>query len=153
MLVAETNSSHFDWPPSCQLGRSFLISTGLTDNSTKTVATSPTSDMPVSVLVLVTRRRAVVPDTLRSSASASICGAPVGLRDAVSLIAHPSLFATYGFSHACTVSSSSELEKYCICIVSILVLLAFRAGVDCALRTICAHADMMSALIVARPAV
>ena len=76
--------------------------------------------MLVSVFVPVTRRRAVVPAALRNSASASICGAPLGLRGAVSLIAHPSLFATYGFSHACTVSSISELEKYFICIVSIL---------------------------------
>jgi len=49
---------------------------------------------------------------LRSSASAIRCGALIGLRGAVSLIAHPSLFATYGFSQACTVSSTSELEKY-----------------------------------------
>jgi hypothetical protein len=36
----------------------------------------------------------------------------------------------YGLSHACTVSSISELEKYFTCIVSILVWLAFSAGVD-----------------------
>src|SRR5579863_2207929 len=96
---------------------------------------------------------AVVPDMLRSSASASICGMLVGLRDDVSLISYPNLFATYGRSHACTVSSTSELEKYCICIVSILVLLALSAGVDWALRTICAQADLMSSPTTVRPAV
>ena len=51
-------------------------------------------ELLVSALLPVTRRRAVVPPTLRSKASASICGAAVGLRGAVSLIVHPSLFAT-----------------------------------------------------------
>src|SRR6204780_758094 len=152
-LVAETSSSHFDSPPSCQVGRSFRIKAGLTGTSANVVATSPTSDMLVSVFAPVTRKSAVVPAALRSSASASICGAPLGLRGAVSLIAHPSLFATYGFSHACTVSSISELEKYFICMVSILLMLVFSDGVACALRTICAHADNTSSPIVARPAV
>jgi hypothetical protein len=37
--------------------------------------------------------------------------------------------------------------------VSILVWLAFSAGVDCAFRTICAHAVFTSSPIVANPAV
>jgi hypothetical protein len=91
--VAETINSHFDSPPSCQVGRSLRITTGLTTTSAKVVATNPTSDWLESVFVAVTRRRAVVPVTLRSRASANIRGAPAGLRGAVSLIAHPSLFA------------------------------------------------------------
>ena len=151
--VADTSSSHFDSPPSCHVGRSLRISDRAHHDSANVVATSPTSDMLVSVFVPVTRRRAVVPATLRSSASASICGAPVGLRGAVSLIAHPSLFATYGRSHACTVSSTSELEKYCICIVSILRL----ARVQRRRRLRIAHnlraRRFTSSPIVARPAV
>jgi hypothetical protein len=112
------------------------MATGLTKTLAKVVATNPNSDAFVSVLKPVTRKRAVVPVKLLSRASANIWGAPAGFRGVVSLIAHPSLFATYGFSQACTVSSTSELEKYCICIVSILVLLAFSAGVDWAFRTI-----------------
>src|SRR5579863_1557559 len=68
-------------------------------------------------------------------------------------MAHPSLFAMYGLSHACTVSSISELEKYFICMVSILLMLVFSEGVACALRTICAHADFTSSPMVAKPAV
>jgi hypothetical protein len=109
--------------------------------------------MLVSAFVPVTRRRAVVPAALRSNASAIIRGAPLGLRGAVSLIAHPSLFATYGLNHACTVSSISELEKYFICMVSILLMLVFSDGVACALRTICAHADFTSSPFVVKPAV
>jgi hypothetical protein len=128
------------------------MTTGLIVTSTNVVDTNPNSDMLVSWLAPVIRNLADVPETLRSSASASICGAPTGFRGAVSLIVHPNLLATYGRSHAFTVSSRSELEKYCICIVSIFVLLAFNAGVDWALRTICAHAAFTSSPIDAIPA-
>jgi hypothetical protein len=80
------NSSHFDWFPSSHVGRSFRITTGLTITLPKFVATKPISDMVVSVLVLVTTSWALTPPTLRSSASASICCAAVGLRGDVSLI-------------------------------------------------------------------
>ena len=50
--------------------------------------------MFVSALVPVIRNLAEVPDTLRNKASAKSREAPTGLRDDVSLMGHPSLFAT-----------------------------------------------------------
>src|SRR6185437_348692 len=152
-LVAETSNSHFGSSFSFQFERNWRMTTGLMVTSAKVVATRPTSSPLESVTGPVTRRSADDPAMLRSSASASNCGAPDGFRGAVSLIAHPSLFATYGRSHACTVWSNSELEKYHICMVSIRVLLALSAGVAWALRTICAQADLTSSPIVASPAV
>ena len=96
------------------------------------------------VFVPVTRRCALVPVTLRSRASASIWGALVWISRCCIAHRSPQPVRHVWRSHACTVSSNSELEKYCICIVSILVLLAFKAGVDWALRTICAHAVFTS---------
>ena len=61
---------------------------------------------------------------------------------------------TYGyFSHACTVSSINELEKYFICIVSILLMLAFSAGVAWRYAQVCAHADFTSSPMIESPAV
>src|ERR1700756_1887840 len=92
--VAETSSSHCA-PSACfQVGRTLRITTGHTVTSTKAVETRPSSDMLVPELVPVTRSWADVPETLRSRASASRREAPTELRAEVSLMGHPSLFAT-----------------------------------------------------------
>src|SRR5690242_13067988 len=119
--VAETSSSHLGTLSLCHVGRNLRMTTGLTVTSTNAVETRPSSDMFVSVPGDVTRNLADVPATLRSKASATSREAPTELRGAVSLMRHPSLFATYGRSHVFTVSSSSELEKYSICMVSMRV--------------------------------
>jgi hypothetical protein len=66
------------------------ITTGETGTSAKVVATSPSWLWSLFGFVPATRKVAVVPATVRSSASASICAANAGFRLAVSLIANSS---------------------------------------------------------------
>src|SRR5579863_125432 len=85
-----------------------------------------------------------------------LCGAGTPARESSAISAVKVFYDpfrdTYGSSRLCTVSSTSVSEKYSSLIRSIRPDFTFKAGVDCAFFTICAHATCTGVGMVLYPA-